>query len=51
MKCWEIIADNLDKAGWSLGCVSALDAQGGRSGLLPRIAVTESVTLCVRMKS
>jgi hypothetical protein len=25
---WEIIADNLSKAGWSLGCVSALDAQG-----------------------
>jgi hypothetical protein len=24
----EIIADNLSKAGWSWGCVSALDAQG-----------------------
>jgi hypothetical protein len=24
----EIIADNLSKAGWSLGCVSALDSQG-----------------------
>ena len=22
---WEIIADNLSKAGWSWGCVSALD--------------------------
>jgi len=22
MKQWEIIADNLSKAGWSLGCVS-----------------------------
>jgi len=21
--CWEIIADNLSKAGWSRGCVSA----------------------------
>jgi hypothetical protein len=24
----EIIADNLNKAGWSLGCVSALDCEG-----------------------
>jgi hypothetical protein len=28
MKYWEIIADNLSKAGWSWGCVSALDANG-----------------------
>jgi hypothetical protein len=28
MKYWELIADNLSKAGWSWGCVSALDAQG-----------------------
>jgi hypothetical protein len=25
---WEIIADNLSKAGWSWGCVSAIDANG-----------------------
>jgi len=25
---WEIIADNLSKAGWSWGCVSAIDSQG-----------------------
>jgi hypothetical protein len=25
---WEIIADNLSKAGWSWGCMSALDSQG-----------------------
>jgi len=25
---WEIIADNLKKAGWSLGYVSAVDSQG-----------------------
>jgi hypothetical protein len=24
---WEIIADNLSKAGWSWGCVSAIDLQ------------------------
>ena len=28
MKDWEIIADNLSKAGWSWGCVSALDSDG-----------------------
>ena len=28
MKDWEIIADNLSKAGWSLGCVSAIDSNG-----------------------
>jgi hypothetical protein len=28
MKYWEIIADNLKKAGWSWGCVSAIDSQG-----------------------
>jgi hypothetical protein len=25
---WEIIADNLSKAGWSSGCVSAIDSNG-----------------------
>jgi hypothetical protein len=28
MKDWEIIAENLSKAGWSWGCVSAIDSQG-----------------------
>ena len=28
MKYWEIIADNLRKAGWSLGWVSAVDSEG-----------------------
>src|SRR5438309_8458566 len=28
MKYWEIIADNLSKAGWSWGCVSAVDSEG-----------------------
>ena len=28
MKYWEIIADNLSKAGWSLGYVSAIDSEG-----------------------
>jgi len=25
---WEIVADNLSKAGWTWGCVSAVDASG-----------------------
>jgi hypothetical protein len=28
MKYSEIIADNLSKAGWSWGCVSAIDSNG-----------------------
>ena len=28
MKYWEIIADNLSKAGWSLGYAAALDHEG-----------------------
>jgi hypothetical protein len=28
MKYWEFIADNLSKAGWSWGCVSAIDSSG-----------------------
>ena len=28
VKYWETIADNLSEAGWSWGCVSALDAKG-----------------------
>jgi hypothetical protein len=28
MKYWEIIADNLSKAGWSWGCISAVDSNG-----------------------
>jgi hypothetical protein len=28
VKYWEIIADNLSRAGWSLGYVSTIDSQG-----------------------
>jgi hypothetical protein len=27
LKSWEIIADNLSKAGWRWGCVSAVDCE------------------------
>jgi hypothetical protein len=28
MMFWEVIADNLSKAGWSWGCVSTVDSNG-----------------------
>jgi hypothetical protein len=28
VKYWEIVADNLSEAGWSLGWVSAVDSRG-----------------------
>jgi hypothetical protein len=28
MKYWEIIADNLSEAGWSWGCISAIESNG-----------------------
>jgi hypothetical protein len=27
-RCWEIIADNLSKAGWSWGCGATVDSNG-----------------------
>jgi len=30
VKYWEIIADNLSKAGWSWACVSPVDSRGRR---------------------
>jgi hypothetical protein len=28
VKFWEVIADNLSKAGWSWGCVATVDREG-----------------------
>jgi hypothetical protein len=30
MKHWEIITDNLKKAGWRCGCISSTDHEGGQ---------------------
>jgi hypothetical protein len=47
----EIIVDNLSKAGWSWGCISAVDSLAGeQSSLLTHVATMESVLLCERMK-
>jgi len=51
MKYWEIIADNLSKAGWVTAASQRWIVKGERSGLQTRTATTESVTLCGRMKS
>jgi hypothetical protein len=51
VKYWEIIADKLSKAGWSWGCVAAIDSSERTTGLQTHTATTESVSLCVRMKS
>jgi hypothetical protein len=51
VKYREIIADNLSKAGWSWAVCQPWTPTGKRSGLLTRIAATESVSLCTRMKS
>src|SRR4029077_6580479 len=49
MKYWEIIADNLKKAGWSLGYVSAVDSNG-RTMWIADAYRDGSVSLCERMK-
>jgi hypothetical protein len=43
VKCWEIIADNLSKAGFSWSVFQRLIPTGELSGLQTRIAATESV--------
>jgi hypothetical protein len=47
MKNWEIIADNLSKAGWSWGWApfQRWIPRGERSGLLTRIAATVNASL------
>jgi hypothetical protein len=48
---WDIIADNLSKAGWSLGYVSAIDFNGRTIWIADAHRGVESGSLCVRMKS
>jgi len=50
MKYWEIIGDNLSKAGWSWRYVSALDREGRTIFVADANPTTESVSLCVPMK-
>jgi len=45
VKYWEIIAENLSKAGWSWGCVSAVDCEGRTIWI---VAVTSFVFVLIR---
>jgi hypothetical protein len=51
VKYWEVIADNLSKAGWSWAASQLWILRVEQFGLLTRIAAMESVSFCVRMKS
>ena len=48
MNYWEIIADNLSKAGWSLGWVSAVDCEGRTIWIVDAHRDDGSVPLCLR---
>ena len=51
MKYWEAIAHNLKKAGWSWGCVSALDSNGRTLWIVDAHRGAESVLLYALMIS
>jgi hypothetical protein len=40
LKYWEINAENISKAGWSWGCVSAVDCEGETFGSLMHTPTT-----------
>jgi hypothetical protein len=49
MKDWEVVADNLSKAGFNWGCVSAIDTHA-RTIWIVNAPAKESVSLCEQMK-
>jgi hypothetical protein len=51
VKYWEIIADNLTKARWSWGCVSAIDSNGRTIWIVDAHRDDGNVSLCTPMKS
>ena len=51
VKYWEIIADNLSKAGWSWGRVSAVDSHGRTIFVADAHRGDGQRLLCERMKS
>jgi len=42
MRYWEIIADNISKAGWSWGCIAAVDRDGRIIWVAAGIAITQA---------
>ncbi len=51
MKYWEINADNLSKAGWSLGWVSAVDSSGRTIWIVDAHRGDGKRYVCTPMKS
>jgi hypothetical protein len=51
MKYWEIIADRLSAAGWSWGCVSAVDREARTIWIVDAHRGEESGSLCTPTKS
>jgi hypothetical protein len=51
VKPWEIIADKLHDAGFSLGWVSAIDSEGRTIWIADAHRCDGTVSLCVPMKS
>jgi hypothetical protein len=51
MKYWEIIADNLSKAGWSWAVSQPLIPTDEQSGLQRHIAATVNASFCTPTKS
>jgi hypothetical protein len=50
MKNWEIIADNLSKAGWNCGYISTTDHKDRQIGLWPQSAAALNISSCAPMK-
>jgi hypothetical protein len=50
VKYWKIIADNLKRAGWSWGCVSAVDTQGRTIWIADAHRDDGKRSLCTLMK-
>jgi hypothetical protein len=57
---WGVNADNLSKAGWSRGCVSAIDSNGRAIWIVDAhrgdgnhffVRADEKVTACLELKS
>ena len=51
MNYWEIIADNLSKAGWSWGCVAAVDSNGRTMWIADAHRCDGKRALCDRLKN
>ena len=50
VKYWELIADNLSKAGWSWGCVVSMDSEGRDIFIVDAHQQRKAISLCMRTK-